>query len=333
MTIPPAGSLYGAPLDAADSEGLWAGSPMGVTPPVTPPRSPRPSFASQEPPAGGGARAPTLASALHSVDERAVEHVGEGIEQLGLHAAAARYQDAVVGVVPVWEQSLRWKNIALAVFEVRADVDKVELPLDGAGAPTTVRCNHLYEPIMVRGEWVFHQRTTAHSNDQWTRHLFSLVYGEPARTTANVEAFVHNATGAVQRIAIVRPQAASKLAQMAGAVPVSALLIFDPPEERLEQLRDTRDRLRRGEDIGYSPATEAVVGRELSSLPLRGDRSADARRVWSDVLGFFEAMSALTAELIEMHATREVQIATGRTARICELSGWQTHLCVSRNTC
>ena len=128
---------------------------------------------------------PTLASALHPVDERAVERVGEGIEQLGLQAAAARYQDAVVGVVPVWEPSLRWKNIALAVFEARADVDKVELPLDGAFAPTTVRCNHLYEPIMVRGEWVFHQRTTAHSNDQWTRHLFSLVYGEPARTTAN----------------------------------------------------------------------------------------------------------------------------------------------------
>ena len=118
---------------------------------------------------------------------------------------------------------------------------------------------------------------------------------------------------------------------MAGAVPPSALLIFDPPEERLEQLRATRRALEQGGSIGYTPAEEAVVGKELAKLPLKGDRSCEAQQVWSDTVQFLHELSALTTALTELHAANEVRSVMGSAgggsgASIVGLSAWQSHV-------
>ena len=312
------GSLFGAPI--AD---LWSGSPMGVTPPITPPRSPK-----LRPCDGSGA--PTLASTLTPVDEQEVSGVGSQMEAMDLDTAGTTCEDSVVGIVPVWDSTLRWSKVALAVFEHCDEAESVEVPLNDGSAPV-VRCRHLHQPIMIRAQWVYHQQTQTHSIDHWTRHLFSLIHGEPARTTANIEAFVDRSSGAIARICILRPQAASKLAQMAGAVPPSALLIFDPPEERLEQLRATRSALERGRSIGYTPAMEAVVGKELSALPLKGDRSREGTRVWGDTVRFLHELSALTSALTELHAANEVRSVMGSAgggsgASIAGLSAWRSHV-------
>ena len=312
------GSLFGAPITD-----LWSGSPMGVTPPVTPPRSPklRPC---------DGSSAPTLASTLTPVDEQEVSGVQSQMADMDLDTAGTTCDDAVVGIVPVWDSSLRWSKVALAVFEHCDEAESVEVPLDDGSAPA-VRCRHLHQPIMIRAQWVYHQQTQTHSVDHWTRHLFSLVHGEPARTTANIEAFVDRSSGAIARICILRPQAASKLAQMAGAVPPSALLIFDPPEERLEQLRATRSALERGGSIGYTPSEEAVVGKELSALPLKGDRSCEGQQVWGDTVRFLHQLSALTMALTELHAANEIRSVIGSAnvgsgASVAGLDAWRGHL-------
>jgi len=296
---------------------------MGVTPPVTPPRSPK-----LRPCDGNGA--PTLASTLTPVNEQQVSGAQSQMEAMDLDEAGTLCEDAVVGIVPIWDSTLRWGKVALAVFEHCDEAESVEVPLDD-GRVTTVRCRHLHQPIMIRAQWVYHQKTQTHSIDHWTRHLFSLIHGEPARTAANVEAFVDRATGNIARICIVRPQAASKLAQMAGAVPPSALLIFDPPEERLEQLRATRSALERGKAIGYTPAEEAVVGKELSALPLKGDRSCEGTRVWSETVQFLHELSALTTALTELHAANEIRGVIGSAgggsgASVAGLGVWRNHL-------
>ena len=312
------GSLFGAPITD-----LWSGSPMGVTPPVTPPRSPklRPC---------DGSAAPTLASTLTPVDEQEVSGVQSQMEAMDLDTAGTTCEDSVVGIVPIWDSTLRWSKIALAVFEHCDDAGSVEVPLNDGTAPV-VRCRHLHAPIMVRAQWVYHQQTQTHSVDHWTRHLFSLVNGEPARTTANIEAFVDRSSGAIARICILRPQAASKLAQMAGAVPPSALLIFDPPEERLEQLRATRRALEQGGSIGYTPAMEAVVGKELAKLPLKGDRSCEGQQVWGETVQFLHELSTLTSALTELHAANEIRNVVGSAgggsgASVAGLTAWRNHV-------
>ena len=318
--LPPAptGSLFGQSVGEGAGAGvrdLWAcGSPLNVTPPVTPPRSPRlgPTAATASAAALTAlAAAPLLASALASVDEQMCER--PATEAMDIEESALACTNAVVGVVPVWDASLRWSKVALCVFEeADADVEMVELPL--ATGTSTVRCSHLYQPIMIRARHVFCQQTQTQARQDWARYVFSLVHGEPARTTANVEAFVDARTGALVRVAVVRPQAASKLAQLAGAVPDSALLLFGADaqdraapslRQRLDQLRFDRDRLRRGEAIGYIPAREVVIGSELQRVPLHGDKGCTARGVWRDALAFLAEMSALTVELVELHARHE----------------------------
>ena len=316
---PAPGSLFGQSVgEGSGARDLWAcGSPLNVTPPVTPPRSPRlgPTAAS----AAALAAAPLLASALASVDERAREPQPEA-EAMDIEASAMACTDSVIGVVPVWDASLRWSKVALCVFEeADADVQMVELPL--ACGASAVRCAHLYQPVMIRAQHVFCQQTQTQTRQDWTRYVFSLVHGEPARTTANVEAFVDVRTGALVRVAVVRPQAASKLAQLAGAVPDSALLLFGADaqdgaapslRQRLDQLRSDRDRLRRGEAVGYIPAHEVVIGRELGRLSMHGEKSSAARGVWHDALAFLSEMSALTVDLVELHAR-----ARGRGGVLC----------------
>lgn len=154
-------------------------------------------------------------------------------------------------------------------------------------------------------------------------HVYSLVWED--REVCKVEATLKG--DVLQRVVVVQ-SGYSPLLVAAGFSPESSLLVYGAPSAHLDAMRKLRDALKTDDELGYAPTSELVVTKALDRIELRTNHTRKgeaALRDWKTTKAFLQALSACTADCIDLYTAAEIQRTRAHELRE-PAKAWRQHV-------
>jgi hypothetical protein len=154
-------------------------------------------------------------------------------------------------------------------------------------------------------------------------HVYSLAWED--REVCKVEATLKG--DVLQRVVVVQ-SGYSPLLVAAGFSPESSLLVYGAPSAHLDAMRKLRDALKTDDELGYAPTAELVVTKALDRLELRTSHTCKgeaALRDWKTTKAFLHALSACTADCIDLYTAAEIERTKAHELRE-PAKAWRQHV-------